>query len=82
LFLEIKSAHLADKHIPAQDYKKKVKSYQIFISPAATEILYTVGIVLYICNKHNVNGYKYQKYTDVRGGQDRDESPCLHLGPI
>jgi hypothetical protein len=27
-----------------------------------------------------VDGCKYQKFTDGGGGQDRDESPCLHLG--
>jgi hypothetical protein len=60
----------------------QIKSNQIFISPAATEVLYTVDIVLYILNKQNVDGYKYQKFTDGGGGQDRDESLCLHLGPI
>jgi hypothetical protein len=35
----------------------QIKSNQIFISPTATEVLYTVDIVLYIFNKHNVDGY-------------------------
>ncbi len=46
----------------------QIKSNQILISPAATEVLYTVDIVLCICNKHNVDGYKYQKFTDGGGG--------------
>jgi hypothetical protein len=57
-------------------------SNQIFISPAATEVLYMVDIVLYIFIKHKEDSYKYQKFTDGGGGQDRDESSCLHLGPI
>ncbi len=46
----------------------QIKSNQIFISPAATEVLYIVDIVLYIFNKHNVDGFKFQKFTDGGGG--------------
>ncbi len=52
---------------PVAAARYQIKSNQVFISPAATEILYTVDIVLYISNKHNVNGYKYQKFTDGAG---------------
>ncbi len=52
-------------------------------TPAATEVLYTVDIVLYICNKHNVDGYKFQKFTDGGGGGGRigTKVPVCTWGP-
>jgi hypothetical protein len=55
--------------VPSLLNQNQIKSNQIFISPAATEVLYTVDIVLYIFSKHNVDGYKYKKFTD--GGAAR-----------
>ncbi len=53
----------------------QIKSNQIKYLSIQQQQKYYIDVVLYICNKLNVNGYKlYEKFTDGGGGQDSDES--------